>query len=94
MPYVHTDLLITELTKLEHDESGGKVRIFEKAGMRKDRYSSLAYNFYVATLLEAKITKRSSYSLSEKDAFIIRAPNYKRRAVSKLSGRNGTPGWC
>ena len=94
MPYVHTDLLITELTKLQHDESGGKVKIFEKAGMRKDRYSSLAYNFYIATLLEAKITKRSNYSLSEKDAFVIRAPNYKRKAVSKLSGRIGTPGWC
>lgn len=46
LPYIYTTLLIDELVKLQHDESGGRVRIFEKAGMRKDRYSSLSYNYY------------------------------------------------
>ena len=54
MPYVHTTLLINELVKLQHDETGGKVKIYEKAGMRKDRYSSLSYNNYVATQIESK----------------------------------------
>lgn len=94
LPYIHTTLLIAELVKLQHDESGGKVRVYEKAGMRKDRYSSLSYNFYVATLVEAKISKRINNSLSEKDAFIIKAPNYTRKVVSKSYGRRSTPGWC
>ena len=37
LPYIQTTLLIDELTKLQHETSGGKVKIFEKAGMRKDR---------------------------------------------------------
>ena len=36
-PYVHTTLLIDELVKLQHEESGGRVRVYEKSGMRKDR---------------------------------------------------------
>ncbi len=47
-PYVHTTLLIDEFVKLQHEESGGRVRVYEKSGMRKDRYSSLSYNYYVA----------------------------------------------
>ena len=57
MPYINTTLLIDELTKLEHESVGGKVRIHERSGMRKDRYSSLAYNFYVATQLETKLER-------------------------------------
>ena len=52
LPYIHTTLLIDELTKLQHEESGGKVKIHEKSGMRKDRYSSLSYNYYVAIQIE------------------------------------------
>lgn len=91
MPYIHTTLLIEELVRLQHDESGGKVKIRERSGMRKDRYSSLSYNYYVATQLESKLTKRNN--TIDSDAFIIKAPNYNRKAVSGKRGRNSTPSW-
>lgn len=74
MPYVHTTLLIDELVKLQHDESGGKVRIYEKAGMRKDRYSSLSYNYYVATQIESKLNRRRNADSGLDDVFVFKAP--------------------
>ena len=76
LPYIYTTLLIDELVKLQHDESGGRVRIFEKAGMRKDRYSSLSYNYYVATQVESKLNRHRevSYSVSP---FIFKPPKIK-----------------
>lgn len=93
LPYIHTTLLIDELTKLQHEEVGGKVRIFEKSGMRKDRYSSLSYNYYVATQLESKISKRHSVNAKSSEAFVIKPPQYKGKAVNKTSGRNNYPKW-
>lgn len=77
MPYVHTTLLIDELIKLKHEESSGKVKISEKSTMRKDRYSSLSYNYYVATLLEAKLVKKQSNAFDVSDVFRFRAPKIK-----------------
>lgn len=74
MPYVHTTLLIDELVKLQHEESGGKIKIYEKSGMRKDRYSSLSYNYYVATQLESKISRRSSGDVDIEDIFVFKPP--------------------
>lgn len=76
LPYIYTTLLIDELVKLQHDESGGRVRIFEKAGMRKDRYSSLSYNYYVATQIESKLNRHRevSYSVSP---FVFKPPKIK-----------------
>lgn len=76
MPYIHTTLLIDELVKLQHDESGGRVKIKERFGMRKDRYSSLSYNFYVATQLESKFGKKRGDSRSE-DFFMFKPPKIK-----------------
>ena len=77
MPYVHTTLLIDELVKLQHDESGGRVRVYERTGMRKDRYSSLSYNYYVALQLESKLgrTNISDYGVS--DIFMFKPPKIK-----------------
>ena len=99
MPYVNTTLLIDELTKLEHESVGGKVRIHERSGMRKDRYSSLAYNFYVATQLETKLERKYSANVKSSDMFIIRAPKYTGRVVSDSIGKetfktsSATPSW-
>ena len=76
MPYVHTTLLINELVKLQHEESGGRVRVFERSGMRKDRYSSLSYNYYVALQLESKLGKQRSNNF-ESDMFLYRPPKVK-----------------
>lgn len=91
LPYIHTTLLIDELTKLQHEEvGGGKIRIHERTGMRKDRYSSLSYNYYVALQLENKLTKRNALSIDETEMFALKAPNYKRKAVNKAYGRKNT----
>ena len=76
MPYVHTTLLINELVKLQHEESGGRVRVYERSGMRKDRYSSLSYNYYVALQLESKLGKQRSNNF-ESDMFLYRPPKIK-----------------
>lgn len=96
LPYIHTTLLIDELTKLQHEEARGKVRIYEKSGMRKDRYSSLSYNYYVATQLEGKLNKRQSISSQSSDVFIIKPPKpttHTGKAVNKISGRNKQTKW-
>ena len=92
-PYVQTTLLIDELTKLKHEESGGKIKIYEKSGMRKDRYSSLSYNFYVATQIENKIMKRARNNSGGEDMFIIKAPSSYRKAVNTLNGGYRKPSW-
>lgn len=83
MPYMHTTLLIDELTKLQHEESGGKIRIHERAGMRKDRYSSLSYNYYVATQIETKMMKKNTMNTSASDMFVIKPPSQNRKGGEK-----------
>ena len=80
MPYIHTTLLISELTKLQHEENGSRIRVYESTGMRKDRYSSLAYNYYVSTQLEIKETKRHNMNSKTVSMFAIRAP---KRIIKK-----------
>lgn len=87
MPYINTTLLINELTKLRHEESNGRVRLYERTGMRKDRYSSLAYNYYVATQLEAKRGRRAQTGTSSTNMFVIKPPSYSGKAVN-LFARN------
>lgn len=77
LPYVNTTLLINELINLQYEDSNGLIRITEKSGMRKDRYSSLSYNYWVACQLEKNIRKRSSSADSVKDVFMFRAPKIK-----------------
>ena len=84
MPYVHTTLLIDELVKLRHDESGGKVKIYERSGARKDRYSSLSYNYYVSTILESRINRKRNTDDGTGDWFMFRAPS---------SAKYSTKGW-
>lgn len=50
-PHLQTTLLVNELINLEYEVRGDNVRIYEKSGMRKDRYSSLGYNYYVLNII-------------------------------------------
>ena len=52
--YVQTSLLINELINLNHEIKNEKIKIITKSGMRKDRYSSLAYNYWVVNEIEKK----------------------------------------
>lgn len=55
MPFIQTTLLVYELISLEHEIKGTNIKITEKSGMRKDRYSSLAYNYWVQCQLEREM---------------------------------------
>ena len=51
------DNSINELINLQSEVKGVNVKVKEKSGMRKDRFSSLQYNIYVTMLLEQKLGK-------------------------------------
>lgn len=87
LPYIQTTLLIDEMTKLQYEEKSGKIRIYEKSGMRKDRYSALAYNYYVAKQIENKMAKAESNSIDGKNVFVIKPPKSSRRAVNGYNGQ-------
>ncbi len=77
LPYIHTTLLIDELTKLQHEEKDGRVKMYERSGMRKDRYSSLSYNYWVACQVENKLRRRNAVRFSDHSSFMFRAPKIK-----------------
>lgn len=78
MPYVQTSLLVTELTKLEYEVKGTNIKIKEKSGMRKDRYSSLAYNYWVQCQLEREILRKPKNEFNMSDyANKMRRLNHK-----------------
>lgn len=58
MPYAQTTALINEMVNLEGEIVGNKIRLREHAGMRKDRFSSIEYNYYVAQLIGRDAKKR------------------------------------
>ncbi len=66
LPFVQTTLLVNELVNLEHDIVGGLVKIKEKSGKRKDRYSSLGFANYLAKLLESEnLQKNDVYDIDD-----------------------------
>lgn len=93
LPYINTTLLVNELINLQHEEVGGRVKIFEKSGMRKDRYSSLAYNYYVAKQIEQQLNKKKSNSSLSSESFVIKPPNYKGKAVGDNSVKEKKSWW-
>lgn len=77
LPYINTSLLMSELVELEYEVKNNVIKVKEKAGKRKDRYSSLGYNIFVAKEKEREnriaISNRSVQDL----AFKFRAPRIK-----------------
>ena len=80
MPFIHTTLLVNELINLEYESKGTNIRVFEKSGMRKDRVSSVGYNYHVQKQLEMKLKKPKTDSFDPtKLASLARKPQlYKR----------------
>ena len=81
MPYINTTLLINELTKLEHEIKGTNIKIKEKTGMRKDRYSSLGYNYWVQCQLERELLHQPKKSFDIND-YAKGFRNLNKRPVS------------
>lgn len=84
VPYVNTTLLVGELVNLKHDSSSGSMKISEKGAARKDRYSSLSYNYWVAIQVENNLRKTASRDSSYAEgSFTVRAP----KRIHERSGR-------
>ena len=60
IPYIQTSLMIEELINLEHDIVNGLVKVKERSGMRKDRYSALQYAYYAAQELSRKLKPKNN----------------------------------
>ena len=67
MPYIQTTLLVYELISLEHEVKGTNIKITEKTGMRKDRYSSLSYNYWVQCQLERELLHKPKIGFNVND---------------------------
>ena len=59
-PYYQTTAFVNETINLEYEMAGQNIRVYEVSGMRKDRYSSLAYANYIASELERDLRRRST----------------------------------
>lgn len=57
MPYINTSLLVNELINLEYEARDNGIKVREKSGMRKDRYSSLSYNLAVSREIERQMAR-------------------------------------
>ena len=72
MPYLQTTFLINELINLDHDVSNGLIKVKEKSGMRKDRYSSLEYGWYVVQEQAKKLRPKTVSVENMLSNFVIR----------------------
>lgn len=79
LPYINTTLLINELVELEYEVKNNVIRVKERPGKRKDRYSSLGYNIYVAKEIERERRFISSNKSTRELAFNFRAPKIKTK---------------
>ena len=78
MPYIQTTLLVYELISLESETKGTNIKVIEKSGKRKDRYSSLAYNYWVMCQLEREKLKHRKTAFTMNDyASSLRTLNKK-----------------
>ena len=78
IPYIQTSLMINELVNLDHEVKNGNIKIIEKSGMRKDRYSSLAYNYWVLNqIMRNKKPKQSTSNIADLLAKQIKISTHK-----------------
>ena len=64
MSYIQTTFAVYELIKLDHEVKNGNIRVKEVEGMRKDRYSSIAYSYWCACQLELKLKPKTQSTQS------------------------------
>lgn len=72
MPHYQTTFLVDELINLDHEIQNGLIKVKEKSGMRKDRYSSLEYNLYVVDQLRLNKKRKSNETINLVDRLPIR----------------------
>jgi hypothetical protein len=83
MSYTQTTFAIYELIKLDHEVKNGNIRVKEVSGMRKDRYSSIAYSYWCACQLELKLKPKTQSTQSLVNKLTIRQPSRMSSLRSK-----------
>lgn len=64
--YTQTTYMINELINLEYEIKAGNVKISERSGMRKDRYSSLGYNYWcINQIIRKKKPKNKNKNIAD-----------------------------
>lgn len=79
LPYVQTSMLISELINLTHDISNGLVKVKERSGMRKDRYSSAIYGYYVIQEQSKNLRPKADFSKELLNRLTIKPPKHSGR---------------
>lgn len=72
MPYAQTTMLINEAINLDHELVNNKVKLKERTGMRKDRYSSMLYNNAVVSILNTQLKSNKSNQKQILDMILVR----------------------
>ena len=78
-PYVQTSFMVNELINLDHEVKGTNIKIKERPGMRKDRFSALEYNYMLCQELVIKEKPRNQQTTNYAEIFKIRAPKKATR---------------
>ena len=76
MSYIQTTFAVYELVKLDHEVKNGNIKVKEVEGMRKDRYSSIAYSYWCACQLELKLKPKTQNTQSLVSKLTIRKAKY------------------
>lgn len=63
--FVQITLLVNEMINLEGEVTGGYIRLKEPRSKRKDRYSSVSYGNYIASVLEKDLLRQDEYDYSD-----------------------------
>ena len=79
LPYIQTSLMVNELINLDHEIKGTNIKIIERPGMRKDRFSALEYNFKICQDLALKLKPKTQSTSDISKYFRIRAPKKSTR---------------
>ena len=64
LPYIQTTFLINELINLTHDTSNGLIKVKEKSGMKKDRYSACEYGWALVQELSKQLKPKNADTTS------------------------------
>lgn len=80
LPYIQTTFLVDELINLTHETSNGLVKVKEKPGMRKDRYSACEYGWALIQELSKNLKPQiNTHDLLSKLSAQIRPSTLIRR---------------
>lgn len=74
LSYINTTLAIHELINLDYEITGTNIKLKEKSKMRKDRYSSMSYSYYVMKTLEMDLSSLDD----DTSSFVFKARQPKK----------------